>query len=153
MWSAVCMIFEMLTGELLFNPRKDENNTFGKNDDHLAQIMELIGRFPKKFALSGTKARKYFSREGRLRRIPKFQNWGIKDVVIAKYRFQEKVAEEFENFMLPMLASLPNERVQAREMLKHPWLYTPCPENYFMYVGCYQGIKTSMRSYARSGMT
>jgi hypothetical protein len=29
----------MLTGELLFNPRKDNNETFGKNDDHLAQMM------------------------------------------------------------------------------------------------------------------
>jgi len=29
----------MLTGELLFNPRKDNNDSFGKNDDHLAQMM------------------------------------------------------------------------------------------------------------------
>lgn len=45
MWSLACMTFEMLTGELLFNPRKDQNENFGKNDDHLAQMMELLGRF------------------------------------------------------------------------------------------------------------
>jgi serine/threonine-protein kinase SRPK3 len=39
MWSLACMTFEMLTGELLFNPRKDNNDSFGKNDDHLAQMM------------------------------------------------------------------------------------------------------------------
>lgn len=39
MWSLACMTFEMLTGELLFNPRKDQNDNFGKNDDHLAQMM------------------------------------------------------------------------------------------------------------------
>jgi serine/threonine-protein kinase SRPK3 len=39
MWSLACMTFEMLTGELLFNPRKDQNENFGKNDDHLAQMM------------------------------------------------------------------------------------------------------------------
>jgi serine/threonine-protein kinase SRPK3 len=33
------MTFEMLTGELLFNPRKDNSDAFGKNDDHLAQMM------------------------------------------------------------------------------------------------------------------
>ena len=33
-WSLACMLFEMLTGDFLFEPRKGPN--FGKNDDHLA---------------------------------------------------------------------------------------------------------------------
>jgi serine/threonine protein kinase len=93
MWSLACMTFEMLTGELLFNPRKDNSETFGKNDDHLAQMMELLGRFPKKFSLRGVKSRKYFSKDGALQRIPKLQNWSLKDVMIAKYRFTDKQAE------------------------------------------------------------
>ena len=56
------MTFEMLTGELLFNPRKDNNDSFGKNDDHLAQMMELLGRFPRKFSVRGAKSKKYFSK-------------------------------------------------------------------------------------------
>lgn len=84
MWSVACMTFEMLTGELLFNPRKDGNDTFGKNDDHLAQMMELLGRFPKKFSVRGVKSKKYFGKEGNLARIPKLQNWSLKDVMIAK---------------------------------------------------------------------
>jgi len=85
MWSLACMTFEMLTGELLFNPRRDNNDTFGKNDDHLAQMMELLGRFPRKFTCRGAKSRKYYSKEGNLVRIPKLQNWSLKDVMIAKY--------------------------------------------------------------------
>jgi serine/threonine-protein kinase SRPK3 len=69
---------------LLFNPHKDNNDSFGKNDDHLAQMMELLGRFPRKFTSRGTKARKYFSQEGNMIRIPKLQNWSLKDVMIAK---------------------------------------------------------------------
>ena len=52
------MIFELITGDFLFEPRKGE--TYSKNDDHLAQvdillhqIMELLGKMPKKLALSG----------------------------------------------------------------------------------------------------
>jgi len=89
------MTFEMLTGELLFNPRKDQSENFGKNDDHLAQMMELLGRFPRKFTVRGAKSRKYFSKEGNLARIPKLQNWSLKDVMIAKYRFAEPEAEFF----------------------------------------------------------
>lgn len=29
----------MMTGDLLFNPRKDKNDAYGKNDDHIAQMM------------------------------------------------------------------------------------------------------------------
>jgi serine/threonine-protein kinase SRPK3 len=76
----------------LFNPRKDNSETFGKNDDHLAQMMELLGRFPKAFSLRGAKSRKYYTKEGSLQRIPKLQNWSLKDVMIAKYRFTDDQA-------------------------------------------------------------
>ena len=33
-WSLGCMIFEIITGDFLFDPRKGPN--YGKNDDHLA---------------------------------------------------------------------------------------------------------------------
>jgi serine/threonine-protein kinase SRPK3 len=51
MWSFACMIFEMATGDFLFEPRKGK--TYRKNDDHLAQMMELLGRMPKNIALAG----------------------------------------------------------------------------------------------------
>ena len=92
MWSLACMTFEMLTGQLLFDPHKDAKDRFGKNDDHLAQMMQLLGRFPRKFTVRGAKSRKYFSKSGALCRIPKLQNWTLKDVMIAKYRFTEDQA-------------------------------------------------------------
>lgn len=76
----------------MFNPKKDPNSNYGKNDDHLAQIMELMGRFPKKMSTRGLKAKKYVTKEGALNRIPKLQNWTLKDVMIAKYRFNEEQA-------------------------------------------------------------
>jgi serine/threonine-protein kinase SRPK3 len=50
-WSFAAMIFELITGDFLFEPRKGDS--YSKNDDHLAQIMELLGKMPKKIALSG----------------------------------------------------------------------------------------------------
>lgn len=49
MWSLACMMFEMATGDFLFEPRKGKN--YGKDDDHMAQMMELLGRMPKNTAL------------------------------------------------------------------------------------------------------
>jgi hypothetical protein len=36
LWSFACMIFELITGDFLFEPRKGES--YNKNDDHLAQV-------------------------------------------------------------------------------------------------------------------
>jgi len=47
-------------------------------------MMELLGRFPRKFTVRGSKSRKYFSKDGNLVRIPKLQNWSLKDVMIAQ---------------------------------------------------------------------
>jgi serine/threonine-protein kinase SRPK3 len=73
----------------LFNPKADQNKSFSKNDDHLAQIMDMLGRFPKKMSLRGEKAKRYLNSDGLLKRIPKLQNWSLKDIMIAKYRFKE----------------------------------------------------------------
>ena len=57
-WSFACTIFEMITGDFLFEPRKGQN--YDKDDDHLAQMMELLGKMPKNLALSGKNSRKFF---------------------------------------------------------------------------------------------
>ena len=41
MWSLACMVFELLTGDLLFNPRAGEN--YERDEDHLALMIELLG--------------------------------------------------------------------------------------------------------------
>lgn len=36
MWSFACMIFELITADFLFEPRKGQQQGYGKSDDHLA---------------------------------------------------------------------------------------------------------------------
>lgn len=49
------MVFELITGDFLFEPRKGEN--YDKNDDHLAQMIELLNQMPKSLALSGARSK------------------------------------------------------------------------------------------------
>lgn len=46
--------------------------------------MELLGRMPKKLAMSGRYSKKYFTREGSLRRIRGLQYWPLKSVLMEK---------------------------------------------------------------------
>lgn len=43
-WSVACVVFELLTAEYLFDPQ-GQGDLFGKDDDHMAQIIELLGDF------------------------------------------------------------------------------------------------------------
>ena len=122
-WSLACMLFELATGDFLFEPRKGD--TFSKNDDHLAQIIEAVGKMPKNFALSGLDSFKYFDKRGKLRRIKNLIYFPIKDILVKKYNFKEKEAKAFSDFLMPMLEYYPDKRAGARELLKHPWLNMP----------------------------
>lgn len=65
MWSVGCLAFELLTGDLLFEPKDGE--AYDKDDDHLAQMIEVLGRIPKKFALSGKYSKQHFNNSGELK--------------------------------------------------------------------------------------
>lgn len=82
------MLFEMATGDFLFEPRKGSN--YGKDDDHIAQMMELLGRIPEDLALRGRRSRRFFTRSGHLRHIRGLNYWPLKKVLLEKYRFNEK---------------------------------------------------------------
>lgn len=119
-WSFACMIFEMITGDFLFEPRKGHN--FDKDDDHLAQMMEILGKMPKNIAFSGRLSKRFFDKSGHLLKIRGLQHWPLKKVLMEKYRFVESEAESLADFLLPMLEWYPEKRATAKEMLEHPWL-------------------------------
>ncbi|NXJ87296.1 SRPK kinase, partial [Corythaixoides concolor] len=61
-WSTGCLAFEMATGECLFDPQPGKY--FSRDDDHVARIIELLGRIPPQIAFSWNKSTKFFSRPG-----------------------------------------------------------------------------------------
>ncbi len=119
-WSLACIIFELATGDFLFEPHK--GSTFSKNDDHLARFMEILGKMPKKFALSGAYSKKYFNSKGQLRRIKGLNYYSLKTILVKKYHFKDAEAQALSDFLMPMLEWYPEKRASARELLRHPWL-------------------------------
>jgi len=46
LWSLGCLLFDMATNDVLFKPCKDPKGRYSRDDDHVAQIVELIGEPP-----------------------------------------------------------------------------------------------------------
>jgi len=127
-WSAACTIFEMLTGDFLFEPKKGKN--YDKDDDHLAQMIELISKIPKKLALSGSEAKRYFTKQGELKNIKSFTHWPLKNVLSDKYHIIDQEANLLSGFLLPMLVYYPWKRATAQECLRNPWIWAPVQDPY-----------------------
>ena len=84
--------------------------------------MELLGRIPSTLALSGKHSKKFFDRNGNFKRIRGLNYWPLSKVLIEKYKFKEKEALAFADFLLPMLEWDPEKRANAQTMLDHYWL-------------------------------
>ncbi|ORZ23840.1 kinase-like domain-containing protein [Lobosporangium transversale] len=120
-WSVACMAFELITSDYLFDPQS--GSSYNKDDDHMAQIIELMGNFPKKLALSGKYSQELFNRKGELRHIHKLRMWPLQDVLHEKYLMPRPEADFLADFLCKMLSLDPMQRASAQEMTQHPWLF------------------------------
>lgn len=119
-WSTACMVFELATGDYLFEPHSGD--TYSRDEDHLAHIIELLGPIPRHIVFRGTYAQQSFNRGGELRNITGLKPWGLMDVLLEKYEWSHSEAESFASFLKPMLEFDPAKRATAAECLQHPWL-------------------------------
>ncbi|KAI7007070.1 serine/threonine protein kinase, CMGC family, partial [Hortaea werneckii] len=119
-WSMACMVFELITGDYLFDPQS--GTKYGKDDDHIAQIIELLGTFPKSLCISGKWSQEIFNRKGELRNIHRLRHWALPDVLREKYHFSIEESKRISDFLLPMLELLPSERANAGGMANHAFM-------------------------------
>ncbi|KAM5148040.1 SRSF protein kinase 3-like [Mantella aurantiaca] len=119
-WSTACMAYEMATSYYLFEPQAGEN--FTRNDDHIACMIELLGRIPPKITFSGKNSSTFFNKQGHLLRIPYLYPCGLYDTLVSRHKWQKNEALIFASFLLPMLDYSPEKRATAEKCLQHPWL-------------------------------
>lgn len=140
-----CQLFELLAGgDYLFDPQA--GSRYSKDEDHIAQVIELIGDFPQSLAFSGKYSSRFFNRkgkvnpftppflfskrghthktllEGELRHINKLRFWPLEDVLHDKYEFTREIAQTIASFLTPMLRLNPEKRAGAGELVHHRWL-------------------------------
>ena len=117
-WSLACLVrlnsheemFELITGDYLFDPksgtkysRDDGKQSLYSLLDHMAQIIELIGQFPKHLLRRGKYVSELFNRKGELRAIKKLNYWKLEQVLIQKYHFEPLEAAQLDSFLTPMM--------------------------------------------------
>lgn len=120
MWSFACIAFELATGEMLFTPNTGQ--VFSEDEDHLALMMELLGKMPRKIATGGARSKDYFNKYGDLKRIPRLKYRTLDRLLVEAYKFSESDARELADFLCPIFDFEPEKRPTAQQCLQHPWL-------------------------------
>jgi serine/threonine-protein kinase SRPK3 len=117
LWSFACMIFELITGDFLFDPKKGQ--TYSKNDDHIAQMIELLGPMPKNYALAAKNFNNFFACDSIdtdrfvFRKIDGLKHFPLERLLTDKYRLKPHEAKQLSDFLLPMLRWRPGDRPPA----------------------------------------
>ncbi|GAA0142318.1 hypothetical protein LIER_03247 [Lithospermum erythrorhizon] len=120
MWSFACTAFELATGEMMFTPNVGQG--FSEDEDHLASMMELLGKMPKKIATGGAKSKDYFDKFGDLKRIRRLKYGSLDRLLVDKFNFSDSDAKEFAEFLVPILDFDPVTRPTAQQCLQHSWI-------------------------------
>ncbi|KAK1933102.1 protein kinase domain containing protein [Babesia divergens] len=117
LWSLACIVFELITGDYLFDPHG--SNALNRDINHLQLIVELLGPIPRHMIKSSARL-KHHERE-----INNVKPWPLESVLVRKYKLDPPLAKELATFLLCMLKTNPNERLPADMLLHHKWLQVP----------------------------
>lgn len=115
-WSLACIVFELITGDYLFDPHG--GNSQERDINHLQLIVELLGPIPKHMIRASAKM-KHHERE-----INNVKRWPLESVLVKKYKVDPVIARDLALFLSCMLKTDPAERPSAEQLLHHEWLLT-----------------------------
>lgn len=116
-WAMGCILFELCTGDILFEPHQYRNYRITRDEDHLALMIELIGPFPQ-WMLSGSRRKLFLRKNGKPRHIPQLYPWRLVHVMRDRYKI---IDHELLDLLQSMLALDPHERPSAEQCMAHPW--------------------------------
>jgi len=102
-----------------------------REEDHLAIVMEIMGRIPDNVLNRSAAFKNFFcdngNREIMLKHHQELKYWGLINMMIEKYHIEPPVAVNISDFIIGGLDLDPDKRITPVELLRHPWLRgLPC---------------------------
>ncbi|ESK96782.1 serine protein kinase sky1 [Moniliophthora roreri MCA 2997] len=121
-WNFGCLMYEFARGAQLFDPVWNiERTGMDTSQTHLAQMVALLGAFPRRFLTSGKKTHEYFDEEGHLLHGAGLYNIAMEDLLPrTDHPFEE--LPTLADFLSKALIIDPEARWSAAQLLEHCWL-------------------------------
>jgi len=122
MWSMGCILFELITGEYLFDVILGKNK-LERDRRHLALMTEVLGKIPKITALQSKRREDFFDKKGRLIKYrSQLNNTNLEELIqIERENLSEEEVKTTCNLLKKMLEYDPAKRITAAESLNDVW--------------------------------
>jgi serine/threonine-protein kinase SRPK1 len=117
-WAIGCILFELITNDVLFYPRNYKAWGISRDEDHLALIVELLGSIPS-WMLNGFRSYKFIKKNGKFKNIKNMYPWPLNQILNKRYKINDDM---LVNLLNSMLEIDPNKRATAQDCLNHPYL-------------------------------
>ncbi|CAA7263083.1 unnamed protein product [Cyclocybe aegerita] len=119
-WALGCLLFELLTGEPLFDPNfQTRELDISREESHLIQMIELFGEMPKELVRAGTLSERWFTEDGCLRIETTYYPVSLRSVL--QRHIDASNVEGTTEFLEMMLKLRPEVRACPKDMINHPW--------------------------------
>ena len=123
-WSAACLFYEILTGEMLFDPNKDPK--FDRDRHHLYDMQSILGKIPLNILQTANRTKFFFKNNGLLKGREMLEYRPLSLELINKLEGREDVTENDTICILDILYKMldydPFKRPLPKDCLKHKLL-------------------------------
>ena len=123
-WALGCTLFELLTGEILFDVDKIDNEDYTDDTIHLALMVDLCGKFNQDMVKNTEFYKKYFERKNKLKYNLKKYNETTK-LEQLKERLKKHNIENSDliaDLLDKMIKLSQSKRIKINEILGHGWM-------------------------------
>jgi serine/threonine-protein kinase SRPK3 len=123
MWSVGCLIYELLTGELLFDP--DKKRRFSRDRFHIYDMICKLGKIPNYLTKKCLKYSDFFKKNGLLKGVEEINYTPLYKLLIEKFKNRHDINQEQMfltiDFIYKLLDYDPFKRPSPHSALKHKW--------------------------------
>ena len=120
-WGMGCIMFELLTGEYLFDIDRDLNDN-EKDRQHLHQMFETLGKIPKDYVLDCEFRDHLFDHQGRIINNKHCNYKNLEEIFINDYNYNENDSKNISNFLTKLLDYNIKTRYSAEKSYNDIWL-------------------------------
>ena len=124
-WALGCMIYELVTGKILFDPYEDKYGTI--DFYHLEMMINLCGEFTPNIINNTKVGHEYFNHKGKLKKITYNKDFNETSLlkIENKIKSNSNIHEpELYDLIVKMLHLDPDKRISIADILNHALLTT-----------------------------
>lgn len=118
-WVLGCIIYELFSGELLFDLQDFNGSKIEKDRKHLSIMYSVLGKMPKELSMDCEFSEDLFDNKGRIIKNREIKEFNIKDKLNSRIKLEDKDYELLEDLLFKILEYDPKKRLGSEELLNH----------------------------------